>query len=70
LTPAPPPLLPAPHPQIRTLLLQFDLDRSGSIDLAEWSAALMDWSVVEQRQEWEHWVHKVGGGGMAGGAWF
>ncbi|KAI8465162.1 MAG: kinase-like domain-containing protein [Monoraphidium minutum] len=45
--------------EIRTLLLQFDLDRDGTIDLAEWSAALMDWGAVEQRDEWEAWVHKV-----------
>jgi len=63
----PPPLtcLAPPHPphptaQIRNLLMQFDLDRDGTIDLAEWGAALMDWGAVEQRQEWETWVHKVG----------
>ncbi len=49
-----------PEPQqIRTLLQQFDLDRSGAIDLAEWSAALMDWAAVEQREEWESWVQQV-----------
>ncbi|GBF96832.1 calcium-dependent kinase-like [Raphidocelis subcapitata] len=45
--------------EIRTLLLQFDLDRDGTIDLAEWVSALMDWAKVEKRQEWESWVHKV-----------
>ncbi|KIZ00641.1 hypothetical protein MNEG_7321 [Monoraphidium neglectum] len=45
--------------EVRTLLQQFDLDRDGLIDLAEWTAALMDWGAVEQREEWEAWVHKV-----------
>lgn len=50
-------------PQVRQLTLQFDIDRNGEVDLAEWSAALLDWGALESRSEWEGWVHKVGSGG-------
>jgi hypothetical protein len=46
--------------QVRMLVSQFDCDHDGCVELTEWLAALIDWTVAQQHPHWMTWVQQVG----------